>query len=403
MIKAKPLERPLYFDNHATTPLDPRVLEAMLPYLKENFGNAESVQHAYGWQAKNAVDHARTQVAKLIGAQATENVFTSGATESIHLALLGFLETQPVRRHIITANSEHKAVLEVCARAERYGHELTILPVAKDGTISVEQVAQALRPNTALVSLMHGNNEIGTLHPIAAIGELLRSSPGAADVLFHVDAAQTTGKVPIDVSTNKIDLLSISAHKLYGPKGIGALFVRKGVRLHPYLVGGGQERGLRGGTHNVPGIVGLGTACELAGQEMEAESKRLATWRDRIFKEVSGAVGGIELNGHPTRRLSGNLNITIQGLQPEDLMLGLRGIAYSSASACSAGGASHVLKAIGQDTTGMKTATARFGMGRFTSEEEVTSLIQRLTETIQTARTQMPLAFQGVAGHPPSI
>jgi cysteine desulfurase len=390
----QPLQKQLYFDNHATTPLDPRVLEAMLPYFKENFGNAESVQHTYGWQAKSAVDKARTQVAKLIGAQQTEIVFTSGATESIHLAILGFLESQPLRRHIITANAEHKAVLEVCARAEKFGHELTILPVAKDGTISVEQVAQALRPNTALVSLMHGNNEIGTLHPIAAIGALLRDK----EVLFHVDAAQTAGKTPIDVVANQIDLLSISAHKLYGPKGIGALFIRKGVRLNSYLVGGGQERGHRGGTHNVPAIVGLGLACDIAATEMTEEAQRLSAWRDRIFKEVSeGVGGGIELNGHATQRLSGNLNITIHGLQPDDLILGLRDIAYSSASACSAGGVSHVLKAIGQDTSGSAATTARFGLGRFTTEEEVSSLIRRLIETIKTARAQMPVAFQGVA------
>lgn len=378
------MKRPLYFDNHATTPVDPRVLDAMLPYFTENFGNAESSQHSYGWTAKSALDRARAQVAALLNAEPAEIIFTSGATESIHLAILGFLEDQGPKRHIITSNAEHKATLEVCARAQKVGHEVTILPVDRTGQVSVEQVREALRENTALVSLMHGNNEIGTLNPIAEIGQLLQER----GIVFHVDAAQTAGKHPIDVRAMGIGLLSISAHKLYGPKGSGALFARRQPKVHlvPYLVGGGQERGLRGGTHNVPGIVGLGQACALAHAEMEAERSRLTGLRDRLIQNVFKELEGVTLNGHATERLCNNVSLTIRGVEPDQLLLGLHDIAYSSGSACSSGTVSHVLKAIGQDTSDPFTTTLRFGLGRFTTDDQVEYLIRRLVETVRNAR-----------------
>lgn len=377
------MKRPLYFDNHATTPVDPRVLEVMLPYFTENFGNAESNQHSYGWTAKSAVDRARAHVASLINAEPAEIIFTSGATESINTAILGFLDDQGPGRHIITANGEHKATLEVCARAAKLGHEVTVLPVDSQGRITREQVEQAIKENTVLVSLMHGNNEIGTLHPIAEIGPMLASR----GIAFHVDAAQTAGRSPIDVKQMGIALLSISAHKLYGPKGVGALYVRKQPKVHltPYVVGGGQERGLRGGTHNVPGIVGLGKACEIALAEMATEPERQARLRDQIIAHAR-SLDGVAVNGHLTERLCNNVNLTIQGVEGDQLLLGLHDIAYSSGSACSSGTVSHVLKAIGQTTTDAFSTTLRFGLGRFTTDDQVEYLITRLSTAVRNAR-----------------
>ncbi len=379
---------PLYFDNHATTPIDPRVVEAMLPFLKEHFGNAESSQHPYGWKAKAAVEKARVQVADLIGAEGKEILFTSGATESIHSAILGFLEEQSPGRHIITANTEHKATLEVCARAKKFGHEVTVLSADPQGRITAQQVKEAIKPNTAIVSLMHGNNEIGTIHPIAEIGAIT-SEQG---ITFHVDAAQTAGKIPIDVRAMKIDLLSISAHKLYGPKGVGALFIRRtspGVQLAPYIVGGGQERGLRGGTHNVPGIVGLGLACAIAKEGMAEESPRLQAWRDRLIHQIQSSLPDVLLNGDPKNRLCNNVNLTIKGVAPDDLLLGLSDIAYSSGSACTSGTVSHVLQAIHKDPKLLSdplVVTVRFGLGRFNTADEVETLGRRLIEAVQNAR-----------------
>lgn len=373
---------PLYFDNHATTPIDPRVLEAMLPYFREDFGNAESGQHAYGWKAKAAVEKARGQVAALLNAEANEILFTSGATESIHSAILGFLSGLGAEaRHIVTVASEHKATLEVCERARKQGHTLTVLPVDPEGRITLAQVESALRPETALVSVMHANNEIGTIHDIGAIGQLLRSR----EIFFHVDAAQTAGKTPIDVKAMNIDLLSISAHKLYGPKGAGALFVRRSsprVPLHAYIVGGGQERGLRGGTQNVPGIVGLGEACAIAQAAMAEEGPRLARWRDKIINALLEALPNARLNGPRADRLCNNVNLTLQGIAGDTLTRSLSDIAYSSASACSTGGPSHVLMALGCDTDDPMATTVRFGLGRFNSENEVDTLIRRLVETV---------------------
>jgi cysteine desulfurase len=374
---------PLYFDNNATTPLDPRVLEAMLPFFTEHFGNAESSQHAFGWKAKLVVDRAREQVAALLNSAPTEIIFTSGATESMNLAILGALENMPGGRHLISSQAEHKATLEICARARRLGHEVTLLPVNRYGQIEPSMIAAALQPNTSIVSLLHANNEIGTITDIAAIGALLREK----NVLFHVDAAQTAGKEPIDVQTMKIDLLSISAHKFYGPKGSGALYVRRPeVHLAPVLFGGGQERGLRSGTHNVPGIVGLGLACELAQAEMSEESARLRSLRDLLISRLVSSENGIELNGHPTERVCNNVHFSIRGIGSDRLVAGLSDIAFSMASACSAGGESHVLKSIGRAGNDPLVSSTRFGLGRFTKTEHVEHLIGRILAVIQNER-----------------
>jgi cysteine desulfurase len=405
----------LYLDHHATTPVDARVLETMLPYFAEHFGNAESSQHPYGWKAKAAVDRAREQVATLLNAEPGEIIFTSGATESIHMAILGLLEDRGPGRHLITSNAEHKCVLEVSARAAKHGHDVTVLPVDCFGRVSVEEVRQAIRPNTVLVSLMHGNNEIGTLNPIAAIGAMLaevsreRMDDGGAGgvvnksdgtgepIVFHVDAAQTVGKHEIDVRAMNIGLLSLSGHKFYAPKGVGALFVRRHsprVHLVPFMTGGGQERGLRGGTHNVPGIVGLGAACELARELMVTETPRLIRQRDRLIEGILSQVDGAVLNGHPSERLCNNVNLTFYGVESGDLTLGLRDIAYSSSSACSSGTVSHVLAAIaaapGAASNALVSdplqATMRFGLGRSTRDEDIEFTIARVVESVRNAR-----------------
>ena len=377
---------PLYFDNHATTPLDPRVLEAMLPFFTEHFGNAESSQHPYGWKAKAAVEKARGQVSALIGADSGEIIFTSGATESIHMAILGFLEEQGPARHIITANTEHKATLEVCARAKKLGHEVTVLEANSLGHITSGQVEEAIQPNTVLITLMHANNEIGTIHPIAEIGQIAHSR----GIIFHVDAAQTAGKHPIDVRAMNIDLLSISAHKLYGPKGTGALFVRRTtprVALAPFMVGGGQERGLRGGTHNVPGIIGLGMACAIAKESMATESPKMTNWRDYLVAKITSQLPDVYLNGDPDNRLCNNVNVTVMGVAADDMLLGLNDIAYSSGSACASGTASHVLKAVAPGRAADPNAvTMRFGLGRFNTQEEIDTLATRLVSVVRNAR-----------------
>lgn len=375
---------PTYFDYCATTPVDPRVVETMLPFFTEHFGNAESGQHAYGWKARAAVEKAREQVAQLIGATAHEITFTSGATESLYLAILGLLEAQSAKSHVISSQAEHKATLEACARAERLGHEVTLLPVNRYGQVAPDDVERAIRPNTALVTLMHANNEVGSMNPIAEIGQMLRARGGVA---FHVDAAQTASKHVIDVGTFGIDLLSLSAHKFHGPKGIGALYVKRGaVHLTPLMAGGGQERGLRGGTHNVPGIVGLGRACEIALTELPIEQVRLIALRDRLIASVVRPEFGIELNGHPSDRLCNHVHLTLQGIGTDRLLSELSDFAFSTSSACSTGGASHVLKAMGVTTTDPLTATARFCLGRFTSESEVDRLAQSLVRLSRPSR-----------------
>ena len=387
-------KKPLYFDHHATTPVDARVLETMLPYFSEDFGNAESSQHSFGWTAKAAVEKSRKHVAEMINAETSEILFTSGATESSHHAILGYLEQfgfgQPSSGrivsappcHIITANTEHKATLAAFERAERLGVEVTILEVDKQGILTLEQVQNAVRPHTRLVSLMHANNEIGTIYPIAEIGRWLLSQ----DIVFHVDAAQTIGRAPIDVREMGIALLSISGHKLYAPKGVGALYIRRSPKIHlsPVFPGGGQERGLRGGTHNVPGIVGLGRACEISKLEMSEECARLQTMRDTLIQTITTRfAGSVRLNGHPTERLCNNVSFSIAGVSPESLMLGLSGFAYSSGSACSSSTGSHVLKAIGVDTMDPNMSVTRFGLGRLNTPEQVTLLIEALTRVIE--------------------
>lgn len=382
------LER-VYFDNHATTPCDPRVLQTMLPYFSADFGNAESVQHPFGWKAKLAVDQARSDLAALIGAEPNEIVFTSGATESIHLALLGYAQSQADRR-VITAATEHKASLAAAKEVERRGGAVTVLPVDRYGQVSADQVEQALRPNTALVSLMHGNNEVGTLHPIAAIGALLKNR----GIAFHVDAAQTVGKESIDVNAMGISLLSLSGHKMYAPKGVGALYVRRGLALSPLFLGGAHERGLRAGTLNVPGIVGLGEAARIAREEMMAESEKLRRWRDRIIASVAN-LDGVRLNGHPTDRLPNNVNLSLDSVDGDKLMRELHGFAYSSASACSGGSPSHVIDAL-MDAPGAQpfiddtfTSTLRIGLGRFNTEAEVENLVAILPKAILEARAAL--------------
>ncbi|AGA27827.1 cysteine desulfurase family protein [Singulisphaera acidiphila DSM 18658] len=363
---------PIYLDNHATTRVDPRVVEAMLPHFTMTYGNAASVSHRFGWEAAEAVDRSREQIARLIGAEVQEIILTSGGTESNNLAIKGGLPGLKSRgNHVVTAATEHKSVLDPLKRLAREGWELTVVPPAPDGLISVESIANSLTGRTVLVSIMAANNEVGTLNPIAAIGRLCR----ARGILFHVDAIQAVGKVPLDVNDDSIDLLSLSAHKIYGPKGVGALFVRRGdppVRLVPLFDGGGHERGFRSGTVAVPLVVGLGEAAALASLERAEESARLLALRERLHAAIAGRVPAIRLNGHPTLRLPGNLNLSFADVDGEALMMAMRDVAVSSGSACTSANPepSHVLRAMGVDEA-MARASLRFGLGRFTTAEEI--------------------------------
>lgn len=378
---------PIYMDHHATTPLDPRVLEAMMPYLTERFGNAASRTHSFGWEAEEAVETARRQVADLLGAEPREIVFTSGATEAINLALKGAAEANADRgRHIVTVSTEHRAVLDTCRRLESRGFRVTYLPVDSEGLLDLEDVRAALSDDTILLSVMAANNEIGVLHPIEELGALAR----VRGVLFHCDAAQAAGKVPLDVRAAGIDLLSLSAHKLYGPKGIGALYVRRRpprVRIEPQIDGGGHERGLRSGTLNVPGIVGFGAACEICSAEMEEEARRLRRLRDRLADRVLSELPKVRVNGHRTRRLPGNLNLSFPGVEGESLLMALNEVALSSGSACSSAMVepSHVLLALGL-TREMAKASVRFGVGRYNTEEEVDHVARRVVEAARQVR-----------------
>jgi cysteine desulfurase len=383
------IQAPIYLDHHATTPVAPEVFEEMKPYFTEIFGNAISAQHSFGWAAKEAIEKARTQVAELMGAQAREIVFTSGTTESVHLAILGTLEIQirsgNSKAHFITSAVEHKCVLGAFERLEELGATITIAPVNRYGQVSLDELKKLILPETVLVSLIHGNNEIGSLNPIAEIGAYLRSQR----ILFHIDAAQTFGREPINVVSDQIDLLSLSAHKLYGPKGVGALYMRQTsprVRLAPLLRGGLQEKGLRAGTHNVPGIVGLGSASQLAQSYLISERARLTELRDQSIRKIQNLIPDVILNGHPQERLCNNISISISGIRPDQLLLGLTDIAVSSASACSAGASfSHVLKAIGQEEN-EDLATIRIGMGRSTRPAQMDHAIQRIGQVVAQAR-----------------
>ena len=386
------MKTPIYLDYQATTPMDDRVLEAMLPYFRDKFGNAASRNHPFGWEAEKAVEAARAQVAALIGAESKEIVFTSGATESDNLAIKGVAEMYREKgRHVITATTEHKAVLDTCKHLEQQGYEVTYLPVDKLGMVSAEQVAAAIRPDTILVTLMLANNEIGTIHPIEAIGRVCKER----GVLFHTDATQGVGKVPVDVQKLGVDLLSLSAHKMYGPKGVGALYVRRRnprVLLAPIIDGGGHERGMRSGTLNVTGIVGLGKAAELCQQEMEKDTARLRKLRDRLNEKLHESLDEIYINGSMEHRLPHNLNISFAYVEGESLLMGINDVAVSSGSACTSASLepSYVLKALGAGDD-LAHSSIRFGLGRWTTDEEVDYVIDKLTKVVRRLREMSPL------------
>jgi cysteine desulfurase len=386
------LKLPIYMDNHATTRCDPRVVEAMLPYFAEIYGNAASRNHEFGWVAEQGVEEARGQIAKLIGATAKEIIFTSGATESDNLAIKGVAQMYRERgNHIITQQTEHKAVLDCCKRLEKDGFRVTCLPVQKDGRISLDELKAAMDEQTILVSIMAANNEIGVLHPIREIGALCHER----GVLFHTDAAQSIGKVPFNVIEDNVDLASISAHKLYGPKGVGALYVRRKnprVQLAAQIDGGGHERGMRSGTLNVPGIVGLGMACEIAGAEMAEEAVRLGRLRDRLKDTILSQLDECSINGSMEHRLPGNINLSFAYVEGESLLMGLNDVAVSSGSACTSATLepSYVLKALGADDD-LAHSSIRFGVGRFNSEAEVDYVAKRVVETVQRRRELSPL------------
>lgn len=384
-----PANPPVYLDYHATTPVDPRVMEAMLPYFTQHFGNAASISHAYGWKAGDAVDKAREQVARALGADPREVLFTSGATEANNLAIKGVAMSPAGKgRHLVTAATEHKAVLDPVLRLQCDGWPVTILTPQPDGLIPTSSLVSALRPDTALVSIMAANNEIGTIQDIRALTAECRSR----GVLFHTDATQAVGKLPLDFRADGVDLLSLTAHKLYGPKGIGALLVRRGaplIRLAPLFDGGGHERRMRSGTLPVPLIVGFGEAITLAVAEREAENARIGGLRDRLLAELRESSGPIVVNGAMDRRLPGNLNLSVPGVEGEALMMNLREVAISSGSACSSANPepSHVLRAIGVPDD-LSRASLRFGLGRFTTEDEVDFAIQYVSGVIQRLRSK---------------
>jgi len=386
------IKLPIYMDNHATTPMDPRVLEEMLPYFMEKFGNAASRNHSFGWAAEEAVEDARDRIAKLIGASAKEIIFTSGATESDNLAIKGVAEMYREKgNHIITVVTEHKAVLDTCKRLEKHGYRVTYLPVQKDGLIDLDDLKRSMDDQTILVTIMAANNEIGVLQPIEEIGKMCRER----GVIFHSDATQAVGKVPIDVNKQNIDVMSISAHKMYGPKGVGALYVRRKnprVQVSAIIDGGGHERGMRSGTLNVPGIVGLGKACAIASEEMPQESCRLAGLRNRLRDGIMNHLDEVYINGSTEHRLPGNLNISFAYVEGESLLMGINDIAVSSGSACTSATLepSYVLKALG---TGDELAhsSIRFGLGRFNTEAEVDYVAARIVETVRRLRELSPL------------
>jgi cysteine desulfurase len=383
---------PIYLDNNSTTRTDPRVVEAMLPYFTEKFGNAASRSHPFGWEAEAAVDEARDQIAELIGATGKEVIFTSGATEATNLAIKGVAAMYKKKgNHVITQDTEHKATLDACKRLERDGGKVTYLKVDKLGRVSPEQVAEAITDQTILVSLMSANNEIGTLQPTAAIGKLCK----AKGVLFHVDGVQSAGKVPLDVEAMGIDLMSLSAHKMYGPKGIGALYVRKKnprVRLEPQIDGGGHERGMRSGTLPVPLIVGFGAAADLARREMPEESKRTFELREQLRTRIMDNLPESYLNGHPTERLPGNANISFAYVEGEGLMMGIKDVAVSSGSACTSASLepSYVLRALGVGDE-LAHSSIRFGVGRFTTAEEIDYVADLVVREVSRLREMSPL------------
>jgi cysteine desulfurase len=387
------MNRPIYLDHQATTPIDPAVLDAMMPYLTDKFGNAASRTHRYGWEAEEAVHTAREQIAALIGAKPEEIVFTSGATESDNLALKGIAWAYRDKgNHIITTTTEHKAVLDSCKALEKDGFHVTYVPVDRMGLVDPDDIRRAITPRTTLISVMYVNSEIGTIGPLAAIGAVAHEH----GVWFHSDAVQGVGKIACNVNDLQVDLMSLSGHKLYGPKGVGALYIRKTrprrIRIRPLLDGGGHERGVRSGTLNVPGIVGFGKACELAQQLWPEESLRLRGLRQRLYEGLRERLEDIYLNGHPEQRLPGNLNMSFAYVQGESLLMSLKDIvALSSGSACSSGSTepSYVLRAIGVDDT-LASASIRFGLGRRTTEEEIDTVIHAVVEKAERLRALAP-------------
>lgn len=383
--------RRVYLDHSATTPVDPEVAQLMMTYYTEKYGNPSSV-HTFGQEAKEGLEIAREQVAALIGAQASEITFTSGGTEADNLAILGTADAQVKKgKHIITSAIEHHAVLETCEYLEKKGYDLTVIPVDEEGFVDPQAVAQAIRPDTILISIMHANNEVGTIQPIAEIGRIAKEK----GVTFHVDAVQSLGKLPIDVKAMNIDLLSISSHKIYGPKGVGALYIRKGVKLTPRVHGGGQEKKRRSGTENLPGIVGFGKACELAGQRMEEEEKKLIVLRDKLFEGILERVDYVKVNGpRGDKRLPNNVNVSVQYVEGESLLLSLDmvGIAASSGSACTSGSLdpSHVLLAMGLKHE-IAHGSLRFSLGRQNTEEDINYVIEQLPKIVERLRAMSPL------------
>jgi cysteine desulfurase len=386
------LKFPIYMDHHATTPVDRRVLEVMLPYFTEQFGNAASRNHAFGWAAEEAVENARAQVAALMGAHPKEVIFTSGATESDNLMIKGVADAYSEKgNHIITQVTEHKAVLDACHRLEKQGCEVTYLPVQKDGRIDLEGLRSAITAKTILVVIMYANNEIGVIQPIAEIGNIAKEY----GILFAVDAAQATGKVPIDVQHDNVDLLALSGHKMYGPKGVGALYVRRQnprVQISAMLDGGGHERGMRSGTLNVPGIVGLGKACEIARQEMAEESARVSALRNRLWSALESGLDEIQVNGSWEHRLPNNLNVSFGYVDGESLLMGINDLAVSTGSACTSATLqpSYVLKALGVDEE-LAHSSIRFGLGRFTTAEEVDYAAGSIIRAVSKLRELSPV------------
>jgi cysteine desulfurase len=383
---------PIYMDNHATTPMDPRVLQAMLPYFTEKFGNAASRNHSFGWAGEEAVETARQQIASLINASAKEIIFTSGATESDNLMIKGVAEMYREKgNHIITQAIEHKAVLDTCKRLEKNGYEVTYLPVQRDGRVSPEDVRKAIKPSTILITVMYANNEIGVINPIAEIGKIAKEH----GIIFAVDGVQAVGKVPVDVTKDNIDLLAISGHKIYGPKGVGALYVRRRnprVQLSAIIDGGGHERGMRSGTLNVTGIVGLGKACELCQQEMAEEGARLGKLRDRLKAGLEAKLDEVYINGSLEQRLPNNLNMSFAYVEGESLLMGINDVAVSSGSACTSATLepSYVLKALGVGED-LAHTSIRFGLGRFTTEEEIDYVIDKMVQVVTKLRELSPL------------
>ena len=382
---------PIYMDNHATTPVDPRVVEEMLPFFNEKFGNAASRNHSFGWAAEEAVEQARERIAKILGATAKEIIFTSGATESDNLAIKGVAEMYKEKgNHIGTAVTEHKAVLDTCKRLEKYGYWVTYLPVQTDGLIDLDDLRHAIGDKTILVTIMAANNEIGVLQPIAEIGKICRER----GVPFHSDAAQALGRVPLDVNQQSIDLASISGHKIYGPKGVGALYVRRKnprVQVSAIMDGGGHERGMRSGTLNVPGIVGLGKACAIASEEMAIEAPHLAKLRNRLRDKIMGRLDDVYINGSMDHRMPGNLNMSFAYVEGESLLMGINDVAVSSGSACTSAALepSYVLKALGTNDD-LAHSSIRFGIGRFNTEAEIDYVADRVVETVTRLRELSP-------------